>query len=826
MVRRRDTDDFAAEIESHLTFEAERLEAEGVSANEARAAAHRAFGNVTLATERYYEGHRWAWWDRLRQDLRHAVRMWRRSPGFTAIAILTMALGIGATTAVFSVVDATLLHPLPYPRAQELVSVVDDLPGIGSYDVGLSQPEWLDVQRSGIFDNVAPAWFDENNLTGASRPAQVRLMSVTPNYFAVLGVAPQLGRTFPADDRSPGYLLEIVISDGLWKRDFGGDRRVVDRSIRLDTDLYRVVGVMPPAFHAPGRTVDERNVDVWAATNFYGPPLPYNPSRRGRNLPVVGDVRRSLIMMLGAVGLVLLTGCVNVANLFLARARARRREFAVRQAIGAGPGRLRGQLLTESLCLSATGGAVGILILSIARATLMRLIPAGLPRLNDITFNWVVLLFAAGVTLLSGVIFGLAPAMDAGRRDLARPRRARASRTLVIVEMTLSVVLMAAAGLLLRSFHDLLSAPLGFNPDSVTTVRTRLPYPNDTSVDKYRTIDQEAPFLREVLGRVRRLSGVEEAALGSSSAIPLDHAHRDMNVMPLLIQGRGIDATQAPLVDGSVVTPEYFPLLRMTLLRGRLFTNFDLESKPAVAVVNDAMARAFWPNADPIGARVKLSSSATAWTTIVGVVADARTETLTGEDVPQIYACAYQKPAKHLAIFLRGPRDTSSTAEGVRAAVQSVDPSLPVFGAALLTDTVSASLDARRFATEMVGVFALTALMLAALGIYGVVSYAVVERTQEIGIRIVLGARQHTIMRLIVGHGLTLTTIGALAGLVFAAIVARLMAVAMPGIRQSDPVMFTAVAATLIAVACCACYIPARRALRIDPIAASKGDAR
>ena len=458
MVRRRDTDDFAAEIE------AERLEAEGVSANEARAAAHRAFGNVTLATERYYEGHRWAWWDRLRQDLRHAVRMWRRSPGFTAIAILTMALGIGATTAVFSVVDATLLHPLPYPRAQELVSVVDDLPGIGSYDVGLSQPEWLDVQRSGIFDNVAPAWFDENNLTGASRPAQVRLMSVTPNYFAVLGVTPQLGRTFPADDRSPGYLLEIVISDGLWKRDFGGDRRVVDRSIRLDTDLYRVVGVMPPAFHAPGRTDDERNVDVWAATNFYGPPLPYNPPRRGRNLPgaiarlkpgvsietaqgqvdalvaslrqqypadypvrlgwtirlvplkdtVVGDVRRSLIMMLGAVGLVLLTGCVNVANLFLARARARRREFAVRQAIGAGPGRLRGQLLTESLCLSATGGAVGILILSIARATLMRLIPAGLPRLNDITFNWVVLLFAAGATLLSGVIFGLAPAMDAG----------------------------------------------------------------------------------------------------------------------------------------------------------------------------------------------------------------------------------------------------------------------------------------------------------------------------------------------------------------------------------------------------------------------------
>ena len=353
--RGRDTDDFAAEIESHLQFEIDRLQQEGLGADEARAAARRAFGNVARSTERFHESHRWAWWDRLMQDVRYAVRSWRTAPGLTLVAILTTALGIGATTATFSVVDATLLHPLPYPHADRLVSVVDDLPGIASYDVGVSQPEWLDLDRSGIFDQVALAWFDENNLTGASRPSQVRLMSVTPNYFAVLGVAAQLGRTFPAENRSPGYLGEIVISDGLWKGDFGGDPHILDKSIRLDTDLYRIVGVMPPGFHAPGRTVDERNVDVWAATSFYGPPLPYEPPRRVRNVPdaiarlgpdqtlaaaqgrinalvgelrreypddyperagwtvrlvplqdtVVGDVRGSLILMLCAVGLVM-----------------------------------------------------------------------------------------------------------------------------------------------------------------------------------------------------------------------------------------------------------------------------------------------------------------------------------------------------------------------------------------------------------------------------------------------------------------------------------------------------------------------------------------
>jgi putative ABC transport system permease protein len=884
--RTRDTDDFAAEIESHLQFEIERLRREGLGPDEARAAARRAFGNVALSTERFHESHRWLWWDRLVQDVRYTGRSWRSAPALTLVATLTIALGIGATTATFSVVDATLLHPLPYPQADRLVSVVDDLPGIASYDVGVSQPEWLDLDRSGIFDHVALAWFDENNLTGASRPAQVRLMSVTPNYFAVLGVAPQLGRAFPAANRSPGYLGEIVISDGLWKGDFGGDPHILDKSIRLDTDLYRIVGVMPPGFHAPGRTVDERNVDVWAATSFYGPPLPYQPPRRVRNVPgavarlapgltlaaaqgrinalvgdlrrqfpddypdrsgwtvrlvplqdtIVGDVRRSLILMLVAVGVVLLISCVNVANLLLARASTRRREFAVRQAIGAGANRLMRQVLTESLCLSTIGGAVGIAVLFVANASLVRLIPDGLPRLHDITLNWSVLLFAALVTFACGIVFGCAPAI-AARRPAVLPtlhtssrgasssrRQARTRSALVVAEFALSIVLMIAAGLLLRSFRDLLNVRLGFDPASVMTIRTRLPYPNDVSIDKYPNAQREAPFLRELLRRARTIPGVDLVAVGSSSAIPLDHAHRDMNVVPLLVEGRGVDVAQAPVVDGSVVTPEYFQLLGMTALRGRLFTEFDDETEPAVAVINEAMARAFWPDADPIGAHVKLSRSATAWTTIVGIIADARTETLADAGVPQIYASGYQKSSKHLAIFLRGSMDTAATAERVREIVQSLDGTLPVFGAAPLNSAVSGSLAARRFAMQIVALFALTALLLAALGIYGVMSYTITARTHEIGIRLALGAPRERMFAEIVGNGLTLAVVGTIVGMLGAAVMARLMAGVLFGIRPLDPATFAAVPIVLVIVAALACSIPARRALRIEPFLALRSD--
>ena len=385
------------------------------------------------------------------------------------------------------------------------------------------------------------------------------------------------------------------------------------------------------------------------------------------------------------------------------------------------------------------------------------------------------------------------------------------------------MVLMIAAGLLLRSFRDLINVPLGFDPTSVMTVRTRLPYPNDTSIDKYPTPDREAPFLRELLRRTRLIPGVELAAVGSSSAIPLDHAHRDMNILPMLIEGRGADPAQAPVVDGSVVTPEYFNLLGMTALRGRLFTAFDSETTTAVAVINEAMAHTFWPDADPIGARVKLSRVPGAWTTIVGIIADARTETLADAGVPQIYANAYQKTAKHLAIFVRGPLDTA-TGDRVRAIVQSLDPTLPVFGAEPLTSAVSGSLAARRFGLQIVTLFALTAVSLAALGIYGVMSYTIAARTKDIGIRLALGAPRGRIVAEIVGDGLTLATAGTVVGVACAAVVARAIAGVLYGIRPLDPITFAGMAIALLIVAALACGIPARRALRIEPLLALRCD--
>ena len=880
--RKRTLDDFTAEVEGHIQLEIERLRDEGLSADAARAAAHRAFGNVTRARERFYESHRWPWLDRCWHDVRYAARMLRRSPGFTAVAVLTMALGIGATTAIFSVVDATLLRPLPYPRPERLVSIQDDLPGVGSYDVGMSQPEWLDLQRSGIFEYVSPAWFDENNLTGSSRPERVRLSSVAPDYFALLGVAPQVGRGFPAGNYSPGYLQEVVISDGLWRRGFGADPGILHRSVRLDTDLYRIVGVMPPGFHPPGRTTEERNVEVWAATSFFGPPIADHPPRSGRNLPtaiarlrpgltlaaaqarvdalvaalrqhypsdypsrsawavrlvplaetIFGNVRQTLMLLLGAVGLVLLIGCVNVANLLLARASARGRELAVRQALGAGRGRLVRQLLTESVFLSLLGGSAGVALLFATKGLLARLVPEDLPRLNDITINPGVLLFALVATVVCGAMFGLAPALQVDRLELiptlrseargATPAGAqtRARRLLVVAELALSLVLMVAAGLLLRSFWDLLHERLGFEPQSVMTVRTRLPYPNDVRIDKYRTMPEKARFLREILRRSRTLPGVTEAALGNVPSIPLDRSRRDLGLVPLLVEGRGTDATQAPLVDGAVVTPEYFHLLGMTLRRGRSFTDFDDETAPGVAVINEAMARALWPHGDPLGKRVKLTRAATSWTTVVGVVADARTESLKDASVPVVYASAYQAPAKHLAVFLRGRLDAAAIPDRVRELVQSVDPTLPVFGARTLHETVAASLAERRFAMEMVSLFAMTALLLAGLGIYGVISYMVGERTHEIGIRVALGAERRTILRMVLRQGLGLAMTGAALGLACALIVSRLMTGLLYGVRPTDPATFAGVALALVAGALLACYVPARRAVRIDPMTA------
>ena len=819
------------------------------------------------------------------QDVRYAARMLRKSLSFTVIAVLTLALGIGATAAIFSVVDATLLHPLPYPQSEQLVSVKDDLPGVGAQDVGMSVPEWQDLARSGIFQYVAPVGGGSVNLTGSSQPARIFFAAVPPNYFALLGVKPEFGRTFDPEDHTPGFTLEVVISDGLWKGAFGGDPNILGRSVRLDNDLYQIIGVMPADYHDPGRTTEERNTELWAATGFAAAPAP-PPLRKShflspaiariapgltiaqaqsrvdalvaalqkqfpedyplksawtvRLIPltekVVGNVRQSLILLLGAVGLVLLIGCVNIANLLLARASARGREMAVRQALGATRTRLVQQLLTESLFLSLLGGMAGLAILFCVKGFLLQILPDSLPRLNEISINWAVLLFALLASLVAGAIFGLAPALHAGRLDLTQMlklegrgstgsgEQVRTRRVLMVTEFALSLVLMIAAGLLLRSFWDLLNVRLGFNPQNVMAVRTWLPVPNDPETDIYRTPAQEAPFVREVLRRARTLPGVEEVAIGDQASVPLGHSQIDLKRFPLIFEGRETSSNQTPLADTSMVTPEYFHLLGTTLLGGRFFTESDDEKAAPVVVINEAFARTYWPNENPVGKRLKLpipgDRSTFSWNIVIGVVADARTESLEGSSTPQMYLSLYQRPAKDLAIYVRGRLDTAAIPMEVREQVQAVNPELPVFGAQTLDEVLSGSLSVRRFSMEMVALFALTALLLAGLGIYGVISYIVSERTHEIGIRLALGAQSQSILRMVLRQGLGLAIAGTAVGLVCALIVSHLMAGLLYGVRPTDPVTFASVALLLIGVSLLGCYIPARRAMRVDPMVA------
>ena len=561
----RDDRRLREEMEEHLRLQtAENLRA-GLPPSEARRQAILKFGAVGTVREDYHAETSLPFFETLLHDLRFALRLFAKSPGFAFIAILTMALGIGATTAIFSLVDATLLHPLAYPHPEQLVRIEADF--AGTRDVGMSVPEFWDLQRSGIFQFVAMKVSGSVNLTGSSQPAHIQYEGVTPAYFTMLGVKPELGRVFDPNDKTPGFNLEVIISDGLWKRAFGSDPHIVGRNLRLDNDLNHVVGVMPPGFRDPGRTPAERETDLWAAVGFAGPPapLPKRNHRRAHGVTarlapgltpevaqtrldalaaalkkqyptdypaesqwnlrlvplqdsVVGNVRHSLILLLCAVALVLLIGCVNVANVLLAKASARVREMAVRQALGAGRSRLVRQLLTESLLLSIFGGIAGIAILYGAKGFLLHMIPDSLPRLNDIAISWSVLLFALAAALIAGIIFGIAPAWQTtrlnitdtlrqeGRGSRGSMEQTQTRRLLVVTEFALSLVLMIAAGLLLRSFWDLYQAPMGFNPQHVMSVRFWLPNPDDPATDPYGIPSQEAPFLREVLRRSRPAS--------------------------------------------------------------------------------------------------------------------------------------------------------------------------------------------------------------------------------------------------------------------------------------------------------------------------------
>jgi predicted permease len=813
-------------------------------------------------------------------DLRYAARMLRNKPSFTAVAIITLSLGIGANTAIFSVVNAVLLRPLPFPKPENIVLVRDDLSGRQAENVGLSVDELKDLQeRSGVFEQVSAVWPIDANLTGSDRPERIEVLAVSPNYFSLLGANAQLGRVFGQQDQTSGFAEGVVISNGLWRRLFGSDQNVLGRKVYMDSDLYTIVGVMPPGFRHPGQTL-RNEVEMWAtagyAANPFGPPvrnqriLPGAIARIKPDLTVqqaqakldsfvgnlrnefpkdyppeigwsvrllparealVGSVQTTLLMLLGAVGLVLLIGCVNIANLLLARSSARQREMAIRLAMGAGRGRLTRQLLTESLLLSFLGGAVALVIVIALKSLLLGLVPPDTPRLNEVGVNPSVLIFVFLISTLTGLLFGLIPALQASRPDLvgnlkegsqgagsgAHHQRFRSG--LVIVEFALSLVLMIAAGLLLRSFARLMDVNPGFDSSHVLLARIWLPVPNNPDRDPYRPPAKRAAFVKEVLRRISALPGVQYAAIGAGGGVPLLDQNRG-GVFTIEDQP-AIDANR-PRAKFSPVSADYFRVLGTPLKSGRFFEARDDEQAPRVALIDEALAHRFFPNTDPIGRHIKPGprESNGPWMTITGVVGNIKSDGFDQPDQPHLYVPILQSPSYAMAVYVRTEGNPAGLTQPLRQQVQAVDPNLPLFGEQTMDDLVSASLGQRRFGMRVVGLFGVLALFMAGIGIYGVMAYSVNQRTREIGIRLALGASTGAILRWLLRQGMRLTLIGVGLGLLGALALTRLLRGLLFGIAPTDIVTYASLTLLLAAVALLACYIPARRATKVDPLVA------
>ena len=819
----------------------------------------------------------------LLQDLRYALRQFRKSPGFAAVVVVTMALGIGANAALFSVVDAVLLRPLPYKDPQQLVAIHDELPGVNLHDAGMSVQEFDDLQnRSGVFDQVSPVWSFDVNVTGGEKPERLEGLAVSPNYFELLGAHAALGRVFTASDYRPGFFEGAVISDGLWHRMFGGERSILGRAIRLDNDLYTIVGVMPPGFRNPAHGL-RGQADVILTAGYITAPFP-TPSKReirlfpgaiGRLKPgltlqqaqvkldaFVSQLRKEyptaypvsarwsvqlksledelvrnsstvLLLLLSAVGMVLLVACVNIASLLLARSSGRQREMALRQALGARAPRLVRQVLTESVLLSLAGGILALVLSYWFKDVLLRFIPASIPRLAEVNLNVRVLGFALVISLITGVAFGLAPAwqltnpqlMDELRQGtrgaLIGLRQHRFLGTLVIAEFALSLVLMVGAGLLLRSFSKVLQVSPGFDANHLVISHVWLPVPNDPTKNPYLRQENRAQLVRETLRRVSALPGVEEAAIGSANA-PLSGQHTLTN---FTIEGSSSSNGESPAAQVVAFTPNFQRTLGMTIVRGRSFTDADNETGAAVALIDQTAAERYWPNQDPVGKQILLQIpgprvNPLRVTTIVGIVARTKGDGFDLPYSPHIIFPAFQVFGTVLSIYARTNASPATLQDAIRGAVQSIDPNLPVFGTRTMESILSDSLAPRRFALELMGLFAATALLLAAFGIYGVMAYFVSQRVREIGIRMALGARRGDVLALVVSRGMVLAGIGAGVGIAVALAAGRLISGLLFGVSPHDPLTMAAFAALLAGVALAANYIPARRATKVDPMVA------
>ena len=806
----------------------------------------------------------------LYQDLRYGLRMLWKSRGFTAVAVLALALGIGANTAIFSVVNAVLLRPLPFVNAERLVKVYGGRARGGTGYTPVSYPDFADYKKQAqSFERVAGYSLAGTTLmSGGGEPERLDGAVVSAELFPMLDAKPALGRVFSAEEDQPGAAPVVVLSDELWRRRFNSDPEIVGRELKLGGRTATVLGVMPAGFKFP---VQADRVDYWSPLSSDPGIAPMLMARGMRFLPVVaslkpnvtlrqaeaemntiasrlgaqypetntggtvhleslhedlvGDIRPALLVLLGAVGFVLLIACANVANLSLARSAARSREIAIRTALGASRVRVVRQLLTESLLLSLCGGAVGLMLALWGVDLLVAASPPDIPRLAEIGIDARVLVFTLGVSILTGIVFGIAPALQISKHDLNESlkeggrgateglRRNRVRSLLVVSEVALSLMLLVGAGLLIKSFRRLLETDPGYDTEHVLAADIAL------SRARYPEPERQAAFFQQAIQRVASLPGVEAA--GVTSLLPLGGADTKISFN---IEGRpSFPKGEAPAARYQIASPDYFRVMNIPLRKGRSFTEQDAKDSPPVVVVSEAFARRFFADEDPIGKRVLIDTAGEnpLPREIIGVVGDVRHGGLDAKTEMGFYVPHLQSPARNLELVVRSSSiEPSLLAGGVRGVIKEIDKDQLIWEMRTMSGLAARSVAPRRFNVWLLGIFALVALALATVGIYGVIAYSVAQRTHEIGLRMALGARPADVLRLVVGQGMRLVLIGVGLGLLGAFALTRVMTSQLYGVSATDPLTFAVVALTLATVALLSCLVPARRATKVDPMVA------
>jgi putative ABC transport system permease protein len=809
------------------------------------------------------------------RNLLFSFRMLRRRPGFTAVMVLTLGLGIGANTAIFSVVDAVILHPLPYRNPEELMLIKGRIPKVTSDPIPLSAPDVIQFQRqSQTFQSLAAFRSIKADFAGSGDPERIDAARVNANLFSLLGVHPMMGRDFTADDDQPGRLFAIV-SYNLWQSRFGGSRDIIGRAVRINRQPYEVIGVMPPSFTFPVSGMGQGGAaDLFVPLAFTAEELGavgdnFSYSVLGRLKPgvsqaaaneeleaiarrivetypaeiradldlsavalplhdqVIGESKQILLLLFGAVAFVLLISCINVASLLLTQATDRRKEIAVRLALGVKRGRLLGQFATESMMLTLIGAGVGLALAYWTTDLLMLLMPSNIPRIHPVELNLTVIGFTLGLAILTGLIFSIVPALalspvnlsaalnENTRSNTQGPGPRRVLGALVVTEVALAMVLLIGAGLLLRSFQRVLETDPGFQPDHVLTASLSLPksqYGNETQIRS---------FYQQLMQRLQQLPGAK--VTGASTNLPLEVSSNDVFTPE---GSKPLSGANLNICNSSIILGQYFQAMGVPLLQGRDFTEQDTKDSTPVVIVSQLIVKRYWKNQDAIGKRLKLGppDSNSPWLTVVGIVGDVKQGSLDAETTPHVYQPYSQEPVRSLNFVARSAGEPGSLAPALRATIWSLDPQLVMARVRTMEQVIKESTSPRRFNLFLLGAFAVLAMALAAIGIYGVISYSVARRSHEIGIRMALGAHSTNIIRLILRQGLLLLGMGVAIGVGGALVLTRFLSSFLYGIRPTDPATFVGVVIILTGIGLLASYIPARRATTVDPMSTLRGE--